>query len=655
MNQSSSNKQALPEACFDSSDRILSLLDMEESDEAIREELSDQPYIIKEKIASGGLKSICRAFNQQSARDVAYAVLLEDKESTENFRRFKREAKMSALLEHANIIPVYDVHVGDKPYFTMKLVLGKNLSELIFTDQVELSLNESLRIFIKICDAVSYAHSRGIIHLDLKPDNIKIDAHKEVLLHDWGLAKRVFIPDGDHNDLAIDEVDSTDQILGTPSYMAPEQFRPHDKLTDERTDIYSLGGILYSLLSRKTPFPRNDINFERRASAPSEVSSTNAIPASLDAVCLKAMEHDPEKRYQSAAELADEVQRYLDGFATNAENAGLGTLIKLIFRRHKKACVAISFTVTLVVLIVAGFINKLQESKAATLVAFQEAQKSQKEAVEALIKAEQNFKLYETEREERLTISELASKNIINTPLTFDKWQSKRYKEKLDFALKATPMNLNVHKKLLVLHIYNEELFKAIEIYDKHVSNTNFIKTAAPILKKYAKVKAPKSALPIAEFTSMLHELNKAGHRWLANGMMRTRMSYSKSSEGRIYLINHVLKSCNPMQTNWDFQYKTNDGQVFTSIDLSDHHNVGALTAFSGSFIGELNLSGTGTFHASTLGSTYVKELIITGKKIQNPKELQKVPGLEIVILRQGQITPAVMEQIPRIQFSFVD
>lgn len=655
MNQSSSNKQALPEACFDSSDRILSLLDMEESDEAISEELSDQPYIIKEKIASGGLKSIYRAFNQQSDRDVAYAVLLEDKESTENFRRFKREAKMSALLEHANIIPVYDVHVGDKPYFTMKLVLGKNLSELIFTDQVELSLNESLRIFIKICDAVSYAHSRGIIHLDLKPDNIKIDAHKEVLLHDWGLAKRVFIPDGDHNDLAIDEVDSTDQILGTPSYMAPEQFRPHDKLTDERTDIYSLGGILYSLLSRKIPFPRNDINFERRASAPSEVSSINAIPASLDAVCLKAMEHDPEKRYQSATELADEVQRYLDGFATNAENAGLGTLIKLIFRRHKKACVAISFTVTLIVLIVAGFINKLQESKAATLVAFQAAQKSQKEAVEALIKAEQNFKLYETEREDRLTISELASENIINTPLSFDKWQSKSYREKLDFALQATPMNLNVHKKFLVMHIYNEELLKAIEIYDKHVSNTNFIKTAAPILKKYAKVKVPKSALSIAEFTSMLHELNKVGHRWLANGMMRTRMSYSKSSERRINLINHVLKSCNPMQTNWDFQYKTNDGQVFTSIDLSDHHKVGALTAFSGSFIGELNLSGKGTFYSGALRSTYVKKLILTGKKIQNPKELRHVPGLEIVILRQGQIRPAVMEQMPRIQFSFVD
>ena len=109
------------------------------------------------------------------------------------------------------------------------------------------------------------------------------------------------------------------------------------------------------------------------------------------------------------------------------------------------------------------------------------------------------------------------------------------------------------------------------------------------------------------------------------------------------------------MQTNWDFQYKTNDGQVFTSIDLSDHHKVGALTAFSGSFIGELNLSGTGTFHSGTLGSTYVKKLILTGKKIQNPKELQKVPGLEIVILRQGQITPAVMEQMPRIQFSFVD
>jgi hypothetical protein len=586
---------------------------------------------------------------------VAYAVLLEDKESTENFRRFKREAKMSALLEHANIIPVYDVHVGDKPYFTMKLVLGKNLSELIFTDQIELSLNESLRIFIKICDAVSYAHSRGIIHLDLKPDNIKIDAHKEVLLHDWGLAKRVFIPDDDHNDLAIDEVDSTDQILGTPSYMAPEQFRPHDKLTDERTDIYSLGGILYSLLSRKTPFPGNDINFERKASAPSEANSTNAIPASLDAVCLKAMEHDPDKRYQSAAELADEVQRYLDGFATNAENAGLGTLIKLIFRRHKKACVAISFTITLIVIIVAGFINKLQESKAATLVAFQEAQKSQKEAIEALIKAEKNFKLYETEREERLTISELASKNIINTPLSFDNWQSKRYKEKLDFALQATPMNLNVHKKLLVLHIYNEELLKAIEIYDKHVSNTRFIKTAAPILKKYAKVKAPKSALPIAEFTSMLHELNKVGHRWLANGMMRTRMSYSKSSEGRIHLINQVLKSCNLMQTNWDFKYKSNDGQVFTSIDLSDHHKVGELTAFSGSFIGELNLSGKGTFHSGTLGSTYVKKLILTGKKIQNSKELQKVPGLEIVVLRQGQIPPAVMEQMPRIQFSFVD
>ena len=299
------------------------------------------------------------------------------------------------------------------------------------------------------------------------------------------------------------------------------------------------------------------------------------------------------------------------------------------------------------------FITKLQELQAATLQALSEAQKSQKEAVEALIKAEQNFKLYEKEREERVTISELASKNIINTPLSFDKWQSKRYKEKLDFALKATPLNLNVYKKMMVLHIYNEELQKAIEVYDTYVSKTIFIKTAAPVLKRYTKIKAPKKSLSIEEFSSMLNDLNEVGHRWLANGVMRTRMSQSKTLEGRINLINKVLKSCNPQEKNWNFKYVSKDGQVFTSIDLSDHHKVGALTAFSGLFIGELNISGRGSFHPGTLGSTYVKKLIITGKKVQNPLELQKISGLEEVVLSQGQVPADIIDQISRIKLTY--
>ena len=116
---------------------------------------------------------------------------------------------------------------------------------------------------MKICDAISYAHSRGVVHLDLKPDNVCIDSFGEVFVYDWGMALRLYIPEEDMNFLSPDIQGVSNECKGTPAFMAPEQLDPNNKVVDERTDIFSLGGLLYSILTKEVPFDVKSFNSKR--------------------------------------------------------------------------------------------------------------------------------------------------------------------------------------------------------------------------------------------------------------------------------------------------------------------------------------------------------------------------------------------------------
>ena len=257
--------------------------------------------------------------------------------------RFVREARITAALEHPNIVPIYDIGLdgAGKPYFTMKLLGGETLQSIL--QRVHASygdyrshypLNSLLRIFQGVCDAISFAHARGVIHLDLKPANIQVGDFGEVLVLDWGLA-RVFERDPilHPNRIAMERslieppVEGT--VSGTPGFMSPEQVVAKAKNTslDERTDIFALGAILAVLIlnCRKSP-GKNGVGARQE---------NPKTPVALEAVAVKAMASGmPDERYQTVGELAGDVRAYVEGYATKAQQAGAFTLLWLLIKRH---------------------------------------------------------------------------------------------------------------------------------------------------------------------------------------------------------------------------------------------------------------------------------------------------------------------------------
>ena len=317
-----------------------------------------QKYRFIRSIGRGGMKMVLQMKDLDATRDVAMAVLPEaTTRPREDLTRFIQEARITASLEHPNIVPVHEIGVDSTgaPYYTMKLLRGKTLAALI-TDlaegdeafRSEYNTIRILRIFLKICSGVAFAHSKGVIHLDLKPENIQVGDFGEVLIMDWGLAKmREHKREVKKKDFETDLPDTgfgsgtLDGIMkGTPGYMAPEQAAGKNSLKDERTDIYSLGAILYSLMTWKDPLEektvkeRIEATLTGRIIPPSLRAPEREIPAGVEAVIRKAMSLNPAERYQSVKELRNEVNAFIGGYATLAEKASIAKKTVLFFRRH---------------------------------------------------------------------------------------------------------------------------------------------------------------------------------------------------------------------------------------------------------------------------------------------------------------------------------
>jgi serine/threonine-protein kinase len=316
-------------------------------------------YGATEFLASGGMKQVFKVYDARCKRHVAMATLHDDA-PVELCDPFIHEAWLTALLDHPNIITIHDVGVDsqNRPYFTMDLKSGNSLSELIeklrASDPEIVSrypLESLLHVFVKICDAIAYAHSIQVLHLDLKPANIQVGPYGEVLVCDWGLGRLLGREDGLELERRLLHPDllSSDtlfgQARGTPGYMAPEQIEK-DNERDARTDVYGLGCILYSILTLQCPLDGEAEAVLENAklgaiTPPSRRAADRDIPKSLEAVVLKAMAVDPVCRYQSAETLSQDVRRYLTGFATHAEDAGVLTQLGLLYRRNQRFCITV--------------------------------------------------------------------------------------------------------------------------------------------------------------------------------------------------------------------------------------------------------------------------------------------------------------------------
>jgi len=304
-------------------------------------ELGD--YELLEEIGRGGQGVVFRARQKNLNRIVALKVIgLGQWATPAHLKRFRLEAEAAASLDHPCIVPIYEVGERDgQCYFSMKFVEGGQLDEVV--KQMPLSIRQAAELMTKVAHTVHYAHEHGILHRDIKPGNILLDAKGEPELTDFGLARLVE---------SESTVTRTLEVLGTPSYMAPEQAAGNNAKLTSATDVYGLGAVLYQLLTGHPPFSGGTtyetikLLLETEPRPPRLWNSK--IDRDLSTICLKCLERDPRRRYSSALSFAEDLERWLRHEPIKARRIGIVGQGRRWLQRNPTAAVVTVLSLALV-------------------------------------------------------------------------------------------------------------------------------------------------------------------------------------------------------------------------------------------------------------------------------------------------------------------
>jgi len=579
---------------------------------------TDERYSIGKSLARGGMKEIFEVEDYMTGRPVAKAVM-KNLETNEVVEQFIQEARITARLEHPNIMPVYDIGIdaSDQAYFTMKLVKGDNLGDILLklreNDKQYIEnypLIRLLDIYTKICDAVAYAHNKGILHLDLKPANIQVGSFGEVLVCDWGLSR--FNPDFSTTCEAIEyrsgELTLFGAVCGSPGFMSPEQVMKKRDELDWRSDIYSLGCILYAVLTLERPFAGKQSDVILQATAdnnfiiPSKKNNKRYIPPALEAVCLHSMQYYREKRYQSVRELKGEINAYTNGFATYAENAGVWTLFLLLCRRHRSLVILSSLIFVLSVCFSLIYLNKEEENQRVSAKLGQKEREKEKVSQELQVKSKQNESLNEA--------LEVAK----NKFLSFTD-------------------NIHIYKGFN--NIINGNFSLAVQNF-KDSKKTSF-DSYAQICNEISTKRTPgeRSAVPRALLLKLVSLMQRDLYTSLLEQLLLNEAQFLSDAEC-LDLCQEVLQIMNPHSAQINLSYTTVLGKK--SLSLANNASVNSISALALLPVHLLDLSGTQVSNINVLRYMPLVSLELESTKVKDLSPLQELP-LKHLDLKNTKLT----------------
>ncbi|HUC07923.1 MAG TPA: serine/threonine-protein kinase, partial [Solirubrobacterales bacterium] len=308
-------------------------------------------YEVRREFGRGGMSVVYLAFDSHVGREVAFKQLLKnvieqaEKQGTLGrtfLARFMREARITGQLEHPSIVPVYETgrREDGSLYYTQKLIRGRTLTKA-FKEAKDLPGRlKLLSHVVDLCQAIGYAHVRGVIHRDIKPDNVMLGEFGETVVLDWGIARVIHEPDHDR-EMNVDNNDETQEgdVLGTPSYMSPEQAFGRQTQVDEQSDVWSCGAVLYELLTGIPPFTgKTPIQIIMKVQKDPVIPVRQLCPEAppeLAAVAERALTRDKKLRYKRAKQLADDIEAFQSGARVTAYEYSSLQLLKRFIKKNK--------------------------------------------------------------------------------------------------------------------------------------------------------------------------------------------------------------------------------------------------------------------------------------------------------------------------------
>ena len=577
-------------------------------------------------IDEGGMKKVHKVEDKSTGRYVAMAFLKHN--SPKQQERFLREARLTATLEHPNIMPIYDIGISkeNEPFFSMKLTGGRSL-DVIYkekTNDADWSLIQRLNLFLGICEGISYAHSRNVVHLDIKPHNILVGEFGEVLIIDWGLGKILFDEEEDDETDSIDpsffnEMTMDGFIKGTPGYMAPEQIEKSLGDRDKQTDIYALGGILHYLLIGKAPIQGKDLEEIFKKTLTGELSSGESTPpTALQAVTQKALSLNKEERYSSVDEIRNDIEAFMSGYATSAENAGFLKNLFLLMKRHK----VITASTFLIIILTTIFVLRLRQSEQYS---------------------RELLSLYEAEKKQTEMISTEASPHLVSKAVrNLYAYEYEQCKEHALTAVKRDPENKDAWEILAHCHFYTQEFNSAAKAFLK-APNRKLNETFLKLAKKYGQNKDDSERLKADRFISLLRRIPTTQ---LKRTLYRNEVLNYQNVSDHMQIIKEMLYVNNPHLDNIFFHFEKRNGKNY--LDLTGNNEMEQIGCIRLMPLHYLNVEGLDLVNRETLQlrGMPLEELNISGTKIDNYSFLESIPNLKILTITKNTCSKEKLSEL---------